>query len=125
MPKKPRLAGVATSTSMTPSRISKSFTVAAPPSRKRHLRPRYSVALVWPSSVQRGESGGMVSDCEWAVDAKKRAMAQRARWRSVACLHRCYVLRAGKSLNRRESGADALRRAGRGYGSEAFKSNLG
>jgi hypothetical protein len=38
--KEPRLAGVATSTSITPSRISRSFTTAAPPSRKMALRPR-------------------------------------------------------------------------------------
>ena len=38
-PKNPRLAGIARSTSITPSHISKSFKVAAPPSSKRDLRP--------------------------------------------------------------------------------------
>src|SRR5437660_10750054 len=72
-PKKPRTAGVATSTSITPSRISKSLRIAAPPSRSRLLRPKYSAGLAWPCSSQRGESGGMESVWEWAGHAKRLA----------------------------------------------------
>src|ERR1051326_8608938 len=68
MPKKPRVAGVETSTSITASRICKSFRVAAPPSRKSDLRFWYSVTFACPSKFQRDESGG--TDCACLVCAR-------------------------------------------------------
>src|SRR5882724_2623982 len=89
-PKKPRMAGVATSTSMTASRISKSFRSAAPPSMSRHLRPWYSASLAWPCRSQRGESGGTASGC-WARECgasekKRKARALRESGRSTSGL---------------------------------------
>src|SRR5271166_5216072 len=90
MPKNPRLAGVATSTSITPSRISKSLTTAAAPSSERHFRPWYSITLACPCRSQRGESAGtervweVCEVWEWAARANRTARAQRARCRSIA-----------------------------------------
>src|SRR5882757_4058981 len=78
-PKNPRTAGVATSTSMTALRISKSFNTAAPPSRRRPLRPRYSAGLASPCKSQRGESGGTESVWQWATHTKRRATPAPAR----------------------------------------------
>src|SRR4051812_11205833 len=80
MPKNPLAAGVETSTSMTPSRISKSFTTAAPPSRSRLRRPPCSATSAFPCNSQRGESGGSASASSgsaWTTAAAKRGSTSK------------------------------------------------
>src|SRR5215475_13130113 len=99
MPKKPRLAGVDTSTSMTASRISNPFRVAAPPSSRMEGRPWWSTIFASPSSSQREGSGGtaIAAGGEAAASAAGDTAhtAHRERSRIMSASSRLEALRPG------------------------------
>src|SRR5215472_8444232 len=100
---------------MTPSRISKSFRPAAPPSIKRHFRPWYSATLACPSRSQRGESTGMESVVDACADCSGFAKTEVAEKRPAT--HRPKYLNTSlilfSHMRRKEHGAhDSLAQSG-------------